>query len=87
MANYEKDRPWTKGNRSRTGMAKPKGSGTPITLADGDMMVSFTFRIPLSELTAWRTLCKELSTHESRITVGSMVRQATRDYVEDMTNG
>jgi len=82
MANYDKGpRPWLKGNKSRTGLSRPKGSGTR-SLDPYDKTTNFTFRIPVKELKRWHAFSKELG-----VKTGSMVRNAVRDYIEDTTNG
>lgn len=48
MANHQAR--GTFGNRSRTGMKKPKGSGTPSIAEPFDRVVNFTFRIPRATL-------------------------------------
>lgn len=84
MANTDKGpRPWLKGNRSRTGMSKPKGSGTQSLALGKDTVTNFTFRIPTSELKRWHIFCRE----ELGVKTGQMIRNAVRDYIEDTLYG
>ena len=74
MANYHAK--GTVGNKSRTGLPKPSGSGTPCP--DG-AMTSFTLRVHSDELTDWKHLAKLM-----QMPLGMMVRAAMRDYSEEL---
>ena len=65
----------TIGNKSRTGLPKPPGSGRAKE-QDGEL-TNFTLRIGADELARWKAAASQ-----HQLSVGSLVRGAMRDYLE-----
>jgi hypothetical protein len=68
----------TRGNRSRTGMRKPKGSGTrPRIGTKGDKAVCFTFYVSGDKLQALGVIADT-----RRTTRADLVREAVDDWLD-----
>jgi hypothetical protein len=68
----------TPGNKSRTGMGRPPGSGRPNNL--GEMITSFTIRISASDRDIWKRVAGEREQ-----SVGALIREAMAEYLEGVT--
>lgn len=67
----------TIGNKARTGMPKPPGSGRPRLL--GEKLVSFTIRVDVAERVRWQIAA--LDRHTS---AGALIREAMAEYLGDL---
>jgi hypothetical protein len=69
-----------RGNRSRTGMGKPPGSGevSSLRLHPGDPLTSFTLNVRKADLEQWRVLARVQG-----VPLGGFIRGVMADLLEE----
>ena len=63
------------GNRSRTGMGRPVGSGSPILIGRGGSNINV--RVSAADRVKW-----EMEARDLRVSLGTLVRTAMIDYFD-----